>query len=98
MADETAWARKDITRAVASLKPFLARMQNDATLAVYARIGGRSLEAISERLESEPRLEELRDLLKWVVQVAMHWETRVRTETRVLRPVIDLKWQYLSGR
>lgn len=97
-ADESAWIRKDITRAVASLRPFLARMQNDAALSVYARIDGRSLETIAERLGSEARLEELRDLLKWVVQLAMHWETRVRTERRVLRPVIDMKWQYLSGR
>jgi hypothetical protein len=73
-------------------------MAGDASLAVYARVDSRTLTVVSERLESRLRLEELRDLLKWVVQVAMHWETRVRTESRVLRPVIDMKWQYLSGR
>lgn len=97
-ADECAWLRKALARAVKALTPFMARMKGDPSLAIYARIDERSLALICERLGTEPRLEELRELLRWIVQIASHWETRSRMDGRVLRPVIDLKWEYLLGR
>lgn len=76
----------------------MARMKEDPSLAVYATIDERALALISERLATEPRLDELRELLSWIAQIATHWEIRSRMDGRVLRPVIDLKWEYLLGR
>ncbi|HEX6978245.1 MAG TPA: hypothetical protein VF342_03005 [Alphaproteobacteria bacterium] len=82
--------RKEIVGAVELLEPLLKRASNDAQLKTYAEIDLRALATIRTRLETCGP-ERLRELILWLVQIAMHWQIRMRDGERVIRQIIDLK-------
>jgi len=91
---EISTAEKAIRNAVATLRSLLGRAREDTNIEVYVQIDTRALDMIQARLDSDLRKADIRELVLWVGQIAMHWEIRYRGASKILRPILDLRAQY----